>query len=121
MIDLNVYKWLHLLGAFGIVMAFGGLIFRSTVNGDSQAFPKRILSIVHGLGLVLVLVSGFGMLARLGIQGEFPLWVWLKLAIWLSVGGLIAAVNRAPSKSKLWWWLILALGGAAAWIGLFKV
>lgn len=121
MIDITIYKWLHLLGAFGVLMAFGGLIFRSTVNVDSQTFPKRILSIVHGVGLLLIVVSGFGMLARLGIQGEFPTWVWLKLAIWLAMGGLIAAVNRAPKQSKLWWWLVLALGGAAAWIGIFKI
>lgn len=121
--DIMVYKWLHIVGAFAVVMAFGALIFRSSVKVENThtAFPKKTLSIIHGVGLLMLLISGFGMLARLGIHGEFPLWVILKIVFWLALGGLIAAVNRAPSKNKLWWWLVLALAGAAAWLGLFKV
>lgn len=123
LMDIMVYKWLHIVGAFAVIMAFGALIFRSSVHSESSttAIPKKTLSIVHGLGLVILLVSGFGMLARLGIHGDLPAWVILKGVIWLALGGLIAAVNRAPSKNKLWWWLVLALAAAAAWIGLFKV
>lgn len=119
--DIMVYKWLHLVGVCAMIMAFGALIFRASINSESSLLSKKILSIVHGVGLMLIAISGFGMLARLGIHGDFPTWVWLKVIIWLAMGGMIAAVNRAPSKSKLWWWLILALAAAAAWIGLFKV
>lgn len=122
--NIMVYKWLHIVGAFAVVMAFGALIFRSSLQPQADAtgaFPKKSLSIIHGVGLLILLISGFGMLARMGIHGEFPQWVILKGVIWLALGGLIAAVNRAPSKNKLWWWLVLALAAAATWIGLFKV
>lgn len=119
--DIQVYKWLHLVGAFALVMSFGAMILRSSLKTDTATFPKRTLSIAHGVGLLLLAISGFGILARMGIHGEFPLWVWLKIALWIALGGMIALVKRVPNKNIIWWWLVLVLAAAAAWIGLFKV
>jgi hypothetical protein len=119
MIDLVTYKWLHLVGVFLIVMSFGSLIYRSASGAETQIFSKRKLSIVHGIGMLLSLVGGFGMLARLGIShGDWPSWVSVKFGIWLSLGLLIAAVNRSPLRAATWWWLILLLVMSAAYLGL---
>lgn len=119
MIDLLTYKWLHLIGVFLILFSFGGLIFRAAVGVDHATFSKRKLSIAHGIGMLLSLVGGFGMLARLGItNGDWPSWVSTKFGIWLSLGFLIAPVNRAPGRAATWWWLILLLAISAAYLGL---
>lgn len=119
MIDLLTYKWLHLIGVFLILFSFGGLIFRAAVGVDHPSFTKRRLSIAHGVGMLLSLVGGFGMLARLGITGgDWPSWVSTKFGIWLAMGFLIAPVNRAPSRATTWWWLVLLLAVFAAYLGL---
>ena len=119
MIDLATYKLLHLIGVFFIVMSFGALIFRSCSRAEAGWFSKRKLSVIHGLGMLISGVAGFGMLARLGLgSAAWPDWVWIKFFIWLTLGFLIAAVNRVPSKSVLWWWFILVLAATAAYIGL---
>jgi hypothetical protein len=119
MIDLATYKWLHLVGVFLILMSFGALIFRSASGVDIPLFSKRRLSLGHGLGMLLSLIGGFGMLSRLGISGlDWPSWVSTKFGIWLALGFLIAAVNRAPARSATWWWLILLLAMSASYLGL---
>jgi hypothetical protein len=119
MIPFGTYKWLHLVGVFLILFAFGSLIFRSSAKAESPDFSKRWLSVAHGVGMLLSLVGGFGMLARLGISGqEWPWWVSVKFAIWLALGLLMTPVNRAGHRSKIWWWLILLAAISAAYIGL---
>jgi hypothetical protein len=49
--------------------------------------------ITHGLGLLLVLVAGFGMLAKLGIHGV-PTWAALKLIIWVALGAFAALAYK---------------------------
>lgn len=119
MIDLVTYKWLHLIGVFLILFAFGSLIFRAATGVDHPTFSKRRLSVAHGVGMLLSLVGGFGMLARLGITGgDWPSWVSTKFGIWLALGLMMAPVNRAPTRAATWWWLILLLVITASFLGL---
>ena len=48
------------------------------------------------------------------------LWVWLKVAIWLAVGGVVTLVRRRPSWAGALWVLLPLLGGAAAWLAIYK-
>ena len=61
----------------------------------------RRLTGLHGSALVLVLLGGFGMLARIGVpEGVLlPGWIWAKLAIWTVVGGLIVVARRKGAWS----------------------
>jgi hypothetical protein len=119
MIDLQTYKWLHLVGVFFILISFGALISRAASGTEKSVFSKRQLSIIHGIGMLMSLTGGFGMLARLGITGgDWPSWVSAKFAIWLALGFLIAPVNRLPAKSATWWWLVMLLAIIAAYLGI---
>ncbi len=72
-----------------------------------------------GIGLFLILLGGFGLLARV-YQNQWYPWVILKLVIWVILGGLIALINRKPGLSKVWYWVTLFLGLTAAWAAYFK-
>ena len=122
MISLNLYKLVHILGILLVFSSFGGLVLHA-MNGGTKATNagRRIVTNGYGVGLFLILLGGFGMLARLGIvQGGLPGWIWLKLAVWIAVGGLFALPSRRPDASRLLWILGPALGLLAAWAGLYK-
>lgn len=117
------YKILHSLSTMMVVMGLAGAAAVS-VNGiakKSNVFRKT-LAITHGLGMFIALVAGFGLMARLQMVGQgFPVWIWVKLAIWVAMGGLIALIYRKPSSAKWVWWLILVLFGIAAYMARLKI
>ena len=86
MIPLLVYKNLHLLGVLMIFVALGGLILQQIQATTREQIWRKPVAITHGIGMVLALVGGFGMLARLGIFWPWPGWVLGKIIIWLVLG-----------------------------------
>jgi hypothetical protein len=96
------YKALHLLGLTLTLLSFGGILMFA-INGGTKAsnqFKKGVM-ISHGVGLLLLLVAGFGMLAKLQIH-SFPTWVLLKVIIWVVFGGLIAVAYKQNLAKKVW-------------------
>ena len=60
------YKILHLTG---LVLLFSGLVSLLTlkaIGAEVNGAAKKFSFIAHGIGLFLILLSGFGLLARLG-------------------------------------------------------
>lgn len=117
--SLLTYKILHLFGIFLLFAALGAITLRSA---QGTAERSRLAGISHGVALILILVSGFGLLARLGLSHDWlwPAWVWLKLLVWLLLGAALVLVRRVPRLGTLWWWLFPLLGAAAAYLALFK-
>jgi hypothetical protein len=120
MIPILVYKNLHLIGVFMILTALGGVILQQMSAATREQTWRRPVAVTHGIGMVLVLVSGFGMLARLGIFWPWPRWIIGKIIIWLVFGVLIAVVGGAPTLAKPLWWITIALGAIAAYLALNK-
>ena len=125
MLSFFVYKNIHLIGVFMVVMALGGLTLHH-INGGSQEHSwRKPVAITHGVGLLLMLISGFGMLARLGIDWSWPGWVIGKILIWIIFGALIAVISRtglrpASTLAKPLWWVTIVLGGLAAYLAINK-
>lgn len=114
------YKLLHYIGIFMTITALGG-VFIFAANGGKKESNKfrRLVGITHGVGLVLVLVAGFGMLARLQLGG-FPTWVALKVGIWLLLGGLLPVVYKRPETARPLWTLLIAISAIAAYFAIYK-
>lgn len=116
-----IYKLLHLVGAFGLFTALGALCLQALAAApEGGRVRRRSLSILHGLGALLLLVSGFGMLATLGLTGAMPGWVWAKLVLWLILGAVVALPARRPQSARWLLWILPLLGGVAAWLGIAK-
>jgi hypothetical protein len=120
MIPLLIYKNLHLLGVFMFLVALGGLILQQIQLTTRDQVWRKPVAITHGIGMVLALVGGFGMLARLGIFWPWPGWVIAKIVIWLVLGVLVALIGRAPALAKPLWWTTIALAAIAAYLALNK-
>lgn len=95
-----------------IFMGYGALLARSLVRSD-DAPVRKLGSITSGIGLLLVLVAGFGMISKIGYSFTAP-WLIVKMLIWLVLGGIIVLINRKPDLAKTLWWSILGLGSFAA-------
>ncbi len=114
----SLYKILHILGVLLVFAALGGATLRALAGTREEAPGRKLALVTHGVALLLILVSGFGMLAKLGYG--FPLWVWLKLAIWLVLGAAIALIRRMPQHATLFWFALPLLGAAAAYLAIYK-
>jgi hypothetical protein len=122
MIPYEAYKVLHLLSVMLLFLCFGGLALYVAGGGTRTANPNRkLIAALHGTAAFLVLLGGFGLLARLGVmQGGFPLWVWLKLAVWLLLGLAVLLPYRRPALARPLFLLYPVLGGIAAWAAVYK-
>lgn len=118
--DYQVYRMLHLVGIFAIYMALGGLFLHALNGGTKDSNSQRKpVAILHGVAMFLVLLGGFGMLARIG-QHPHQIWVLMKLGIWLLLGGLIAIPYRLPQLARPFWLALPLVGILAAWIAFEK-
>lgn len=117
MIPVQVYNVIHFIGIFMIFLGYGGLIVRSITGSDDRRI-RKLGAITSGIGLFLVLLGGFGLLARLGYG--WPLWVLVKIAIWMILGFLIMVINRKPQLAGTMWWLTLVLGFVAVIMVVYK-
>jgi hypothetical protein len=117
------YNVVHVVGIVLLMSALGGAAVRAMGNpADASPSTRRILAILHGVGAFVVLLGGFGMLARLGLAGgsRFPGWLWVKLVIWAALAAALFLPRRWP---KLAFPLLLALpllGGLAAYMAIYK-
>lgn len=103
MISYTVYKIIHYVGIFTLVSALAAFLAQTASSGTPLVrvpWSKRLV-IAHGIGLFLILLGGFGMLARLDVtQGlSLPGWIWAKLALWTVLGAGVTVVKRRPEFS----------------------
>jgi hypothetical protein len=122
MIPYLAYKLIHLFGIFLTVASLGGAAIHAANAGTRQASLTRgLVSAGHGIGLFLVLLGGFGMLARLElVSSGLPGWIWAKLVIWLILGGLVVLAYRRPQFARAVFLAVPTLGLLAALLALTK-
>jgi hypothetical protein len=104
---------LHIAGGFLLFAAVGALC----LAGD-DARGRKLGAIGHGIGLLLVLLTGLGIVARSDLG--FPLWVWLKVGIWLVMSVSLVVIRKAPGLRVPLFFLLPLLGGLAAWLAIAR-
>ncbi|MCE9518190.1 MAG: hypothetical protein K8R87_01270 [Verrucomicrobia bacterium] len=112
---LQHYQIIHLIAVM-ILFAGTGAALAGTDHGGTRKFG----AILRGVSLLLLLVTGFGLLAKLGIMKSLPVWAWIKLAIWVIAAVLPVFVKRKMLPGTAAVLIALALGGVAAWLGIMK-
>lgn len=132
MIPYATYKVVHYLGIFLLLTALAarlgraaGFAANSGSSGHAGPTPdpwKRRLGITHGTALFLILLGGFGMLARLDVTHGLglPGWIWAKLGIWTVLGATIVVASRIPALAGRLLVVVPALAVLAGIIALYK-
>ncbi|MDC0088104.1 hypothetical protein OAI07_01035 [Akkermansiaceae bacterium] len=116
--SFETYKLIHFLGLFTLFFAFGSLF-----TGEKST---KAAAMGHGIGLLLMLLGGFGMQAKhsgvyLASYGSaFPMWLIIKVVIWLVLGGAMVLAKRRIITGLTAWILIIGLGFASAYLALNK-
>ena len=114
------YKVMHIAGLLMVFMALGGLLIEAMSGKDQGKGMRRWAMISHGIGLLLVFVAGFGLMARIGLMGSWPTWIYVKIGIWTVLGGITPLIMRKREWSKGLWVIILALGISGAYSATSK-
>ncbi|MEZ6187567.1 MAG: hypothetical protein R3F62_21475 [Planctomycetota bacterium] len=114
------YKVLHLLGLMLLFFAIGGYTLKGDPEGPGAKRAKLLLGLCHGLGLLILLVAGFGLLAKMQLMSSFPTWAILKILIWLAFGAAPVAIKKTPALVRPFWAGIVFLGVVAAYLAIFK-
>lgn len=97
------YSFYHILHIFCVVALVSSITL--SLKGDST---KKSTKIATGISSLLLLVSGMGLLARIG--SDFEPWVIGKLSIWLALGIIIpVTTKRFPEKKCLVFKIAMAL------------
>lgn len=116
--SLQTYHFLHLIGLICVFVGFGGLL---SSEGAKKAMKW------HGIGLVISLVSGFGMAAKYSklLPPEAPSyymqpWVIAKLVLWLVLGFLPVLAKRRVLSAQVVVLIAIIVGAVLAYLGYFK-
>ena len=112
----ETYKLLHVVGLLLLFLGMGGQL----LGARSEPRAPKVTAILHGAGLFVMLVAGFGMMARLGIQWPWPGWLIAKLGVWLTIGALPVLARRQILPLGPAWLVASGLGGLAAWLAISK-
>jgi hypothetical protein len=121
MLSYEVYKVLHLGGMFLLFTVLGGIALHVLNGGTRESNGGRKLTgALHGVALFIILLGGFGMLARLGLTSGFPGWIWAKLAIWVLVPVIGTMPYRKPATAKAVLFALPLIGAVTAWVAIYK-
>ncbi len=114
------YKLLHVLGVLLVLAAAGGVAVHAATGGRREDNDLRgVLASMHGVGLILSVVTGFGLLARLG-AGMPPTWAWAKLVIWLFFGAALTLPYRNTSLARALVVALPLLAAIASYLAMYK-
>lgn len=115
------YNVVHIVGLIFLMAALGGIASLAASDRPSDAI-RRAARGFHVIGIFLILLGGFGMLARLGIisGGTWPLWVWVKVVLWGILGAAGFLPLRYPKTALPLLILLPLLGGLAAYMAIYK-
>lgn len=117
------YNLVHIVGLVLLMSGLGGMALQSADRGSSGSPGlRRLAMVLHGSGAFLILLGGFGMLARMGIAhgAAWPGWLWVKVVLWGVLAAAALLPYRRPATALPLLLLLPVLGGLAAYMAIYK-
>ena len=108
--DAITYKIINLTGISLLAIGVGGMM----AGGEK----RKTFAMMQGLGLVVMLVSGFGLLAKLGLG--YPHFAIVKTVLWLVIGMLPMLFRKLKTPLPAAILISLILVGTMAYLGVVK-
>ncbi len=108
--DYAFYKIIHLVGLAILAIGLGGMVAESS--------NRRTFVMLQGIALLILLVSGFGILAKLKLG--FPHFAMVKAVLWLVIGMLPLIFRKLKIRICFAITISILLITIAAWLGVTK-
>jgi hypothetical protein len=93
----------HVLHIVSLIALTGGIFYGFSGSPDTR---KKVL-IITGIASIVQLVSGIGLLHKMGYG--FPAWAIVKLVCWLALSALAGIGYRQRIRAGLFMALVLAI------------
>jgi len=106
-----IFKLLHVVGIMCLFLALGLAI------ADTQGRWKKATAIIHGIALLFMLLTGFGMLGK--PPAEQYWWV-VKIFIWLGFGASLTLARKKFISPVAIGTAVTVLGLIAGYLGIFR-
>ncbi len=107
----QVFKIVHILAVLLLFYALGAIAVQSTGDRKADRPKMRLYMALHGLALLVILVTGLVQVHLLNTG--FPTWLKIKFDVWLLLGGSVVLLVRKPQWRNWIWILLLALASVA--------
>jgi uncharacterized membrane protein SirB2 len=123
MLPYAFYKLVHILGIALALVSLGGFAVHALHGGaKSDNRARTLLIAMHGAGAFLILLGGFGLLARINFPhgAPFPGWLWVKLIVWLAVAAIVMLPYRRPDAARPMLLALPLLAVTAALMAVYK-
>ena len=123
MFSHQLYNLVHIVGLVLLMSGLGGMALQAAGGTDcASGGLRKVVMGLHGLGVFLILLGGFGMLARMGIAhgARWPGWLWVKVAVWGILAAAALLPYRRPATAVPLLLLLPLLGGLAAYMAIYK-
>ena len=104
------YLIIHLTGISLLALGVGGML----AGGEK----RKTFAMLQGIGLRVMLVSGFGLLAKLGLG--IPHFAIVKIVLWCLIGALPVLFRKLKTPLFAEILIALILVGVMAYLGLMK-
>ena len=108
--DPLIYKIIHLIGISILALGVGGMM----AGGEK----RRTFAMLQGIGLLVMLISGFGLLAKLKLG--YPHFAIVKTVLWLLIGMLPVIFRKLKTPLPVAIVISIVLVGIMAWLGVVK-
>jgi len=124
---MHHYLALKVVHVVGVLLAFtgaAGLAAHAAGGRPKGENPVRgLLVTLHGIGLLLVILAGFGMLYQMMRSPAMPspAWATTKLVLWALLAVVVTLPSRWPRSAR---WVLAAglplIAAAAAVVAILK-
>lgn len=113
----EAYRIVHIVGLAMLALGTGGMLF-----APKDAPKQKLPAILHGTGLLVLLVAGFGLMAKLGISAphDWSAWLILKMVVWFLAAVMPTLVRTGSVPKAAGWVVALLLVTSAAYLAIAK-
>ena len=108
----NFYKIAHLIGISVLALGVGGMM----AGGEK----RRTFAMLQGIGLLVMLVTGFGLLAKLKLTPYVPHFAMVKIALWVLIGAMPVLFRKLRTPLPAAILVSIILVGIMAYLGVVK-
>lgn len=115
------YLFLHIASLIIVFITLGGVVTHFLQGGTKESLQvKKYLSIHHGIALLVVFISGFGMIAKMKYSFASDHWIYIKILCWGLLGGFTGLVYKKVIPAKAAWWMLIVIMLTAVYAVIFK-